>query len=107
MMGNPPLDFLMKNRHTLNYWNKQGMVKSLRNRSRGRANVLLRSGQWIAQTEVSGQTLEQREKHWAGREKELLLDFMKQILRWLPEERPSAETLLEHEFKSEAFDPVD
>jgi hypothetical protein len=33
-----------------------------------------------------------------GKDRELLLALVRKILRWLPEERPSAQDLLEDEF---------
>jgi hypothetical protein len=42
--------------------------------------------------------LETREKKLKGKEQELLLKLARKILRWLPDERPSAEDLFEDEF---------
>ncbi|KIV97852.1 hypothetical protein PV10_01557 [Exophiala mesophila] len=56
------------------------------------------SGNWIAPTPIPDQTLEIREKRHVGREKELLLALARKILRWLPEDRPSAEELFEDEY---------
>lgn len=36
------------------------------------------------------------EENLTGQEQEAFLDFIKSMLRWLPEERPSAEDLLSH-----------
>lgn len=39
-----------------------------------------------------------REKRFNGKDQELFLQLLRKILRWLPEERPSAEDLFEDEF---------
>jgi len=53
---------------------------------------------WIAKTPMPNQTLESREMRLQGKDKELLLALLRKILRWLPEERPSAEDLSEDNF---------
>lgn len=55
-------------------------------------------GNWIASTPIPDQSLETRERRLSGKDKELLLALARKILRWLPEERPSAEDLFEDEF---------
>lgn len=55
-------------------------------------------GNWIAATPIPSQTLETRERRLKGREQELLLALVRKLLRWLPEERPSAENLFDDEF---------
>ena len=55
-------------------------------------------GNWIAATPILEQTLETREMRLAGDDRDLLLALVRKILRWLPEERPSAEELYEDEF---------
>ena len=61
-------------------------------------NSLTIKGNWIASTPIPHQTLETREKCLEGKDKELLLGLSCKILRWLPEDRPSAEELFEDEF---------
>ena len=56
------------------------------------------SGVWIATTPIPNQTLESREMRLKGKDRELLLALVRKILRWLPEDRPSAEELFEDEF---------
>jgi len=63
-------------------------------------------GRWIAATPLPNQTLESRETRLAGKDKELLLQFTRKILRWLPEERPTAEELLEDEFLTQDEDAL-
>lgn len=59
--------------------------------------LLKLSGKWIAATPIPDQTLESRETRLEGSDKRLLLAFVRKILRWLPEERPCAETLIEED----------
>lgn len=63
-----------------------------------RMALLIISGKWIAATLIPDQTLETRETRLKGKDKELLLILARKILRWLPEERPSAEDLYDDEF---------
>jgi hypothetical protein len=55
-------------------------------------------GNWIAATLITSQTLESREMRLQGKDRELLLVLLRKILKWLPEERPSAEDLFEDGF---------
>ena len=55
-------------------------------------------GNWIATTPIPNQTLESREIRLEGKDKELLLALARKILRWLPEERPTAQELFDDEF---------
>src|SRR5690554_3251253 len=60
--------------------------------------LLTVKGNWIAATPIPDQSLETRETRLGGKDKELLLALARKILRWLPEERPSAEGLFEDPF---------
>lgn len=55
-------------------------------------------GNWIASTPIPHQTLETREKRLEGKDQVLLLALVLRVLRWLPEERASAEDLFDVEF---------
>lgn len=39
-----------------------------------------------------------REKHFSDDDQALLLQLLRKLLRWLPEERPTAQELFEDEF---------
>lgn len=78
LMGPPPKSLLERSEMSRRYWNAEGV--------------------WIAATPIPCQTLEAREKRLDGREREKLLALARKILRWLPEERPTAEELYEDEF---------
>ncbi|KAJ4328613.1 hypothetical protein N0V84_000972 [Fusarium piperis] len=77
LLGPPPKEFLQRSDKCRQYWDAQG--------------------QWIAATPIPDQTLESRESRLEGEEKKLLLALVRKILRWLPEERPCAETLIEED----------
>lgn len=78
LMGAPPKQFLERSEKCRKYWNSEGV--------------------WIAATAIPSQTLESREIRLKGQDRELLLALVRKILRWLPEERPSAEELYEDDF---------
>jgi hypothetical protein len=60
--------------------------------------LLIIIGNWIATTPIPDQTIESRELRLEGKEKELFIAFLRKILRWLPEDRLTAEELYDDEF---------
>ncbi|KAI1774674.1 kinase-like protein [Hypoxylon cercidicola] len=78
LMGPPPKSFLGRSSKSKKYWDSEG--------------------NWIAATPIPNQLFESREKHLKGEDQDLLLKLVRKILRWVPEERPSAEDLFEDEF---------
>ncbi|RTE81737.1 hypothetical protein BHE90_003733 [Fusarium euwallaceae] len=77
LIGPPPKEFLDRSDKCRQYWDAKG--------------------NWIAATPIPDQTLESRETRLEGKDKKLLLDLVRKILRWLPEERPCAEALIEED----------
>ncbi|KAI7239490.1 protein kinase [Hortaea werneckii] len=61
---------------------------------------------WIAATPIPEQTLETREMRLTGEDRDLLLALVRKILKWLPEERPSAEDLYQDEFVVQFMEEV-
>lgn len=55
-------------------------------------------GNWKGSMPVPEQSLEIRERQFSGGDKELFLNFLRRIFRWLPEERPTAEELAYDDF---------
>lgn len=55
-------------------------------------------GNWIGATPIPEQTLETRLTRLHGKDKDLLLAFLRKILTWLPEDRASAQDLFKDEF---------
>lgn len=56
------------------------------------------TGNWIASTPIPEQSLETRETRLQGKRKQLLLAFVRKVLCWLPEDRQTAEDLLDDQF---------
>ncbi|OAL46572.1 protein kinase [Pyrenochaeta sp. DS3sAY3a] len=81
LMGSPPKEFLERSENCRKYWDREG--------------------NWIAQTPIPNQSLETRNKHFSGEDGQHLLQFMRKIVRWLPEERPTAEDLYKDAFISQ------
>ncbi|KAI6790716.1 protein kinase [Hortaea werneckii] len=86
LMGPPPKQFLERSDRCRKYWDSEG--------------------NWIAATPIPEQTLETREMRLTGDDRDLLLALVRKILRWLPEERPSAEDLYQDEFVLQFLEEV-
>ncbi|KAI0136392.1 kinase-like domain-containing protein [Xylariales sp. AK1849] len=78
LIGAPPRTFLERSEKCHQYWDAEG--------------------NWIAATPIPEQSLKTCERRLKGKDQELLLAFVRKILRWLPEDRPSAEDIFEDEF---------
>jgi hypothetical protein len=52
-------------------------------------------GKWKGLVEIPSLSLEESEENLDGESKELFLQFMRSMLRWLPEERKTARELLD------------
>ncbi|KAM3420658.1 hypothetical protein BST61_g3913 [Cercospora zeina] len=78
LLGPPPKQFLERSTQCCKYWDSEG--------------------NWIAATPVPNQTLESREMRLSGNDRALLLALIRKILKWLPEERPTAQELFEDDF---------
>ncbi|KAG9657726.1 protein kinase, partial [Aureobasidium melanogenum] len=78
LLGPPPKKFLKMSDKCNQYWDPEG--------------------NWIGTVPIPDQTLEKREDRLSGKDKELLLQLVRKVLRWVPEERPSAEGLFDDEF---------
>lgn len=78
LLGPPPKKFLGMSDRCSRYWDQEG--------------------NWIGTIPIPDQTLELRETRLRGKDKQLLLHLARKILRWDPEERPSAEGLFDDEF---------
>ncbi|KAI0467315.1 kinase-like domain-containing protein [Xylaria cf. heliscus] len=78
LMGPPPRSFLERSENCRKYWDEEG--------------------NWIAATAIPDQSLETREERLEGEDKVLLLTLVRKILRWLPEDRPTAQDLFVDEF---------
>lgn len=95
-MGPPPKQFLERSELCGKYWDAEGEIFQFG--SHKLTIDLTTSGNWVAATPIPEQTLETRERRLEGQDRELLLVLVRKILRWLPEERPSAQDLFEDDF---------
>ena len=96
LMGPPPREFLERSRKCRQYWDAEG--RSRRDRVVLRLLLTQKVGNWIAATPIPDQSLETRERRLKGSNQELLLTFVRKILRWLPEERPTAQDIFEDKY---------
>jgi hypothetical protein len=103
LMGPPPRSFLERSETCRQYWDTEGKFVTVRKvlpvTDKNNGNII---GNWIAATPIPDQSLETRERRLEGKDQELLLTFVRKILRWLPEDRPSAGDIFEDEFLVQA-----
>lgn len=76
VLGPPPLDYLQRTETSWDYFDN--------------------TGNWKGAVEIPNISMEDSEKQLSGANKALFLDFMRQMLRWVPEERQTAKKLLKH-----------
>ncbi|KAM0424572.1 hypothetical protein ACHAPT_010291 [Fusarium lateritium] len=81
LMGPPPLAFLRRSDKCRQYWDDDG--------------------NWIASTPIPEQFFEVREHRLEGQDHDLFVMFARKTLRWLPEERPRADELIDDDFLSQ------
>jgi hypothetical protein len=98
LMGPPPSDFLQRSEKCKQFWDSKGTVLSVSPRITPK-RLTSSTGNWICKTPISEMTFESRERRLKGEDKAQLLALIRKILRWLPEERPSAEDL----FNTDSF----
>ncbi|EXJ79314.1 CMGC/SRPK protein kinase [Capronia epimyces CBS 606.96] len=79
LLGPPPKEFLKRGAKTTSYFDAQGQLKN-------------------AECLSEDLTFESSISRLRGEEKELFIDFAKKMLKWVPEERWTAEQLLEHPY---------
>jgi hypothetical protein len=59
-------------------------------------------GKWKGSIPIPDQAFEDRVTKLEGEDKELLLGFVRRVLYWLPEQRPTAEELAYDDFLMQA-----
>ncbi|KAJ5929291.1 hypothetical protein N7454_007139 [Penicillium verhagenii] len=84
LMGPPPPEFLRRSAKSLRYWDN----KERRN--------------WQGSVPIPDQSLEMRAQQCHLKDREPFLRFLRRVLCWLPETRPSAEELAYDEFLMQA-----
>jgi hypothetical protein len=107
LMGPPPPEFLKRSQKCLQYWDEQGMFQNLfiysNHRDRDSASHTSLIGNWKGSVPIPDQSFETRERRLSGDEHTLFLQFLRRILRWLPEERPAAGELAYDDFLMQAI----
>jgi len=94
LLGSPPKSFLEGSPIVGDYFDKNGRLPYLE-RFYCTSYNLHTLGRWIVDVEISSNSLEELEENLKGKEKALFLQFMRKMLRWVPEERMSAFELLD------------
>jgi serine/threonine-protein kinase SRPK3 len=104
LLGEPPEDFLRRSEHSSRLFDENGKYSadcSLDGTVDQIADYRFGvSGKWIAEPPITALSLQNRVKHIEGDSKVEILDFLKSMLCWLPEERKSARELLGHPWLS-------
>lgn len=77
LLGLPPPDYLERSKTSWKYFD----------------NV---TGKWKGVVKIPDVTLERSEEQLEGKDKIEFLDFIRKMLRWIPEERQTAKQLLRH-----------
>ena len=100
LLGPPPKKFLERHVKSRQYWDSEGRfcLTFYRTglfwvRENAHANTCVFPGNWIASTPIPDQSLESRETKLEGEEKQQLLNLVRKVLSWLPENRMSADQL--------------
>jgi hypothetical protein len=97
LMGPPPKEFLSRSPECSRYWDSEGEYFT-RTSIPQKFDADLQAGNWIAKTPIPMQSLETRERQLEGPDKDLLLQLVRKILCWLPEERASASDVFSDDF---------
>lgn len=93
LIGRPPREFVRRSETTEQCFDLSGKCSDLCSGQLSDAYA----GAWIAheETTVPMVSLENLEKRLSGQEKKLFIQFMRSMLKWLPEERKTTRQLLE------------
>lgn len=83
VLGLPPLEYLQRTKTSQKYFDD--------------------TGNWIGAFEIPDLSLENSEEQLEGENKASFLDFIRKMLRWVPEERQTAKQLLAHPWLRSAF----
>jgi len=96
-IGLPPKEFVRRSETAAQCFDTEGTLGCS---ARAKSSTLLTcvaSGNWVAEkhAKIPSVSLEDVETRLEGSDKMLFLQFIRSMLRWLPEERKSAKDLLE------------
>ncbi|QSS62233.1 protein kinase [Histoplasma capsulatum] len=93
IMGPPPKEYLERSEGCKVFWDENAMLPSFDSTSS--AFALFYLWKWKNLTPIPDITLESLAIDVQGEDKEGFLSFLRKILRWVPEERPTAGELVE------------
>ena len=99
LIGPPPAEYLARSEKAAQYWDKQGTFLPHFIAFWSDISMI---GNWKGSIPIPEQSLEPREQQFFGEDKELFVKFLRRILRWLPEDRPTAEELAYDDFLMQA-----
>lgn len=95
-LGPPPREMLERSDHANNFFDTSGNIPT--HYSLGSVPLCVSncwaSGNWKGLAEIPSKSLEDLERNLQGEHQADFLRFIRRMLRWCPEERPSAEELL-------------
>jgi len=83
LIGNPPPEFLRRSEICSSFFDD--------------------AGNWKGSIPIPDQSFEDRITQVQGEDKELLLGFVRSVLCWLPEKRPTAEEMAYDDFLMQAY----
>ena len=96
-LGPPPLQWLEENPATLTKFTGEGRWSILSSNIWMASLITSFSGHWIGEIPIpGGRTLESKECRLSGEEQKEFLRFVRSMLQWRPEDRMTAEQLLDH-----------
>jgi serine/threonine-protein kinase SRPK3 len=108
LLGEPPMAFQRRSEHSSRLFDENGKYSADCSLDGAVDQIadhrFMFTGKWIAEPPITGVALENRAKHIQGDSKAEILDFLKSMLCWLPEERKTARELLKHPWLSECED---
>ncbi|RDX56480.1 kinase-like protein [Lentinus brumalis] len=98
LLGPPPVDFLKRSEtdEPWKYFDAQGKSFVCCTPRRHICADWHATGQWIGAKKLPNDSFELSEENLEGEEKAPFLDFVRKMVTWRPEDRPTAQELLEH-----------
>jgi serine/threonine-protein kinase SRPK3 len=101
ILGPPPADFLDRSENCLRYWDSNGLWEHFFSTSmtatmgmEPSAADIFCPGNWRGLVPIPEISLEQREPRLEGEDKAEFLQFIRRMVRWMPEERPTTEEVI-------------